>query len=266
MRKQKLKGLWIPAEILLNNDLSDKEKIILSMILYLSDETGSCFASNKYIASIVNVTSDRVSKIVSSLKEKGYVDVNLKYKIDTKEILKDMKLEIPDVLDISDININRLSKKRDEKILEKIIKPKDDVIQSLYKDNIDLHRELSRQAKIIEEAEKYQKERGLIIADNEEMHKQVESIKTEYKEKEFNIEWKYKSKIKGLEKENNYLHRVVDKFYETVEKFIDWICQKFGIGESKELVREFEKETNMYIDPEKQLKKEEREKEWDLEI
>ena len=86
MSKQKLKGLWIPAEILLNNDLSDKEKIILSMILYLSDETGSCFASNKYIVSIVNVTSDRVSKIVSSLKDKGYVDVNLKYKIDTKEI------------------------------------------------------------------------------------------------------------------------------------------------------------------------------------
>ena len=184
----------------------------------------------------------------------------------TKEVLKNMKLELPDVPDITDININRLSKKRDDKILEEIIKPKDDVIQSLYKDNIDLHRELSRQAKIIEEAEKYQKERGLIIADNEEMHKQVESIKTEYKEKEFNIEWKYKSKIKGLEKENNHLHRVVDKFYETVEKFIDWICQKFGIGESKELVREFEKETNMYIDPEKQLKKEEREKEWDLEI
>ena len=86
MSKQRLKGLWIPAEILLNNDLSDKEKIILLMILYLSDETGSCFASNKYIASIVNVTSDRVSKIVSSLKEKGYADVNLKYKIDTKEI------------------------------------------------------------------------------------------------------------------------------------------------------------------------------------
>ena len=57
MRKQKLKGLWIPAEILLNNDLSDKEKIILSMILYLSDETGSCFASNKYIASFFTITT-----------------------------------------------------------------------------------------------------------------------------------------------------------------------------------------------------------------
>ncbi len=77
---QKLKGLWIPAEILLNKDLSDKEKIILSMILYLSEETKNFFASNKYIASIVNVTADRVSKIISSLKKKQYVEVKLKYK------------------------------------------------------------------------------------------------------------------------------------------------------------------------------------------
>lgn len=104
MGKQKLKGLWIPAEILLNADLSDKEKIVLSMILYLSDGTGSCFASNKYIASIVNVTSDRVSKIVSSLKDKGYVDVNLKYKIDTKEI------EERQIIPIAE-SINRYSEK-----------------------------------------------------------------------------------------------------------------------------------------------------------
>lgn len=86
MSKQKLKGLWIPAEILLNEELSDKEKIILSMFLYLSDETGSCFASNKYIASIVNVTSDRVSKIVSSLKKKEFIKVTLKFKLDSKEV------------------------------------------------------------------------------------------------------------------------------------------------------------------------------------
>ena len=104
MSKQKLKGLWIPAEILLNNNLSDKEKIVLSMVLYLSDDTGSCFASNKYIASIVNVTSDRVSKIVSLLKEKGYVDVNLKYKIDTKEI------EERQIIPITE-SINRYSEK-----------------------------------------------------------------------------------------------------------------------------------------------------------
>ena len=58
MKIQKIKGLWIPAEILLDEKLTDKEKFILSMILYLSDETGSCFASNQYIASVVKVTSN----------------------------------------------------------------------------------------------------------------------------------------------------------------------------------------------------------------
>lgn len=86
MNKQKLKGLWIPAEILLNTELTDKEKLILSIILYLTKDNNNCFASNKYIANIVNVTPDRVSKIISSLKNKKYINVKLKYKKDSKEI------------------------------------------------------------------------------------------------------------------------------------------------------------------------------------
>ena len=184
----------------------------------------------------------------------------------TKEKLQNIKLELPNIPDLEDINVNRLSKKRDEKILEEIIKPKDNLINDLYQDNLMLQQELSRQARMVEKAEKYQKEREKIMADNEKMHNQVENIKSEYKEKEFDLEWKYKSKIKSLEKENNHVHKIVDKFYETVEKFIEWVCQKFGIGESKELVRNFEKETNTFIEPEKQLKMEEREKEWDMEV
>ena len=108
---QKLKGLWIPAEILLNEDLSDKEKIILAMILYLSEETKSCFASNKYIANIVNVTHERVSKIISSLKDKGYISVKLKYKTDSKEIEQRQIIPIVE-------NINRYSQKLQEGIEE----------------------------------------------------------------------------------------------------------------------------------------------------
>ena len=113
MSKQKLKGLWIPAEILLNEKLSDKEKIILSIILYLSDETGSCFASNKYIARIVNVTSDRVSKIVSSLKKKEYIEVTLKFKVNSKEV--ESRQIIP-----NKEKINRYSEKYPEGIGENI--------------------------------------------------------------------------------------------------------------------------------------------------
>lgn len=86
MKMQKIKGLWIPAEILLDEKVTDKEKFILFMILYLSDETGSCFASNGYLASIVKVNTNRVSKIISSLKNKKYIQVNLKYKKESKKI------------------------------------------------------------------------------------------------------------------------------------------------------------------------------------
>lgn len=176
-----------------------------------------------------------------------------------------MKLELPDVPDIVDININRLSKKRDEKILEEIIKPKDNLINELYKDNLSLHQELLRQAKIVEKAEKYQNERDKILEDNENLHNEVEQIKKEYKEKEFNIEWKYKSKIKDLEKENRHLHKIIDKFYDTIDKFIHWICEKFDMGSEDSLIRDFQKETNTLLDAKKQIEHEAIEKEWDLE-
>ena len=184
----------------------------------------------------------------------------------TKEILDNMKLELPDVPDITDININRLSKKRDEKILEEIIKPKDNVIQNLYQDNINLHRQLSRQAQVIEEAEKYQKERDNIIADNEKLHDEVDNIKIEYNKKEFEMEWKYTNRINKLEKENNFLHKVVDRFKETIDIFITWICKKFDIGAENNLIRDFERENNISLDAEKQIKHEEREKDLEMEI
>ena len=204
----------------------------------------------------------------------------------TKKILNEIKLELPEVPDITDIS--KFSRKRDEKILEEIIKPKDELIKELYKDNLSLHKELSKQSKVIDEAEKYQKERDAIIADNEKLNNKVKDLENEYKRKsnnldfdyhnrktaleqefqnkEFNIEYKYKSKIRSLEKENNRLHNILNKFYETVDTFISWICHKFGIGESKELVKNFQKDTHTFIDPVKQLEHEEREKECDLEL
>lgn len=86
-----------------------------------------------------------------------------------------------DVLELADIS--RFSIKRDEKILEEIIKPKDDIIKELYNDNLALHRELSKQSRVIKEAEKYQKERDTIIADNKELNNRVNELENEYKEK-----------------------------------------------------------------------------------
>lgn len=183
----------------------------------------------------------------------------------TKEKLQNMKLELPDVPQIDDIKMVRWSKKRDEKILEDIIKPKDDLINKLYENNLQMHQQLLRQAKMVEEAEKYQKERNKIMADNRDLHKQVDNIKSEYKKKEDNLEWKYDYKIRTLEKENSYLHNVIDKFRETIHKFIEWICVNFDIGTGDTLVRDFERETRTCLDGEEQIKREEREKDLEME-
>ncbi len=183
----------------------------------------------------------------------------------TKEKLQNMKLELPDVPEIDDIKMARWSKKRDEKILEDIIKPKDDLINKLYENNLQMHQQLLRQAKLVEEAEKYQKERNKIMADNRDLHKQVDNIKTEYKEKEDKLVWKYDYIISSLEKENSYLHNVIDKFRETIHKFIEWICVNFDMGTGDTLIRDFERENNISLDAEKQIKKEDREKELEME-
>ena len=194
----------------------------------------------------------------------------------TKEQLQNMKLELPDVPDIA--NISKFTRKRDEKILEKIIKPKDDLIANLYQDNINLHRELSRQANAIDEAEKYQKERDSIIYDNKTLNSKVQSLEKEYKlksnnldfdynnrkyeleqefkDKEFEIEYKYKSTIHKLEKENRHLNKVIDKFKTTIEKFINWICKKFDLPSEDEVVRNFEKDYHTFLNAEKQVKHE----------
>ena len=204
----------------------------------------------------------------------------------TKELLENMSLELPKVPELKDMKKVMIG--RDDKILNEIIKPKDNLIKELYRDNLALHKELSKQANIIEEVEKYQNERDKIIADNLELNNTVKHLELEYEkksnrldlnydnrkrelEKEYaeqyiNIEYEYKSQIRKLEKENSKLHKIIDKFYETIDKFIHWICDKFSISEEEDLVRDFEFENNIYFDPEKQIKYEEDlEKEWDLE-
>ena len=95
---------------------------------------------------------------------------------------------------------------------------------------------------------------------------EVEQIKVEYKKKESDIKWKYESKIKSLEKKNNYLKKVVDRFKESIDKFIKWICKKFDMGAENNLIRDFERENNILLDAEKQVKREEREKDLEMEM
>lgn len=70
--KREFKGVWIPKEIFLNDDLSWTERILLIEIDSLDNEEG-CFASNEYLSKFLRVSEITISNAISKLKKKGYV-------------------------------------------------------------------------------------------------------------------------------------------------------------------------------------------------
>ena len=195
----------------------------------------------------------------------------------TKELLKSIKLELPETPDIKDFK--KIMLNRDEKIKNEIIKPKDDLIKKLYNENISLHKELSRQTTIIDKAEKFEKEQKYLLNYNTELKVKCRNLELDFSNKEKELKYKYEHEtykidsqyqkiINKLESENNYLKKVIERFKITVQKFISWVCHKFSAPSEDSLIRDFEKETYINFDIEKQLntRKYEREKENNLEL
>ena len=86
MSKLNLKGLWIPIEVMMDKSLSDKEKIIYSLIIFLSQDNGCCYCANKTISELLDISITQVSKLINSLKEKGYINTEITYKENSKQV------------------------------------------------------------------------------------------------------------------------------------------------------------------------------------
>lgn len=69
------KGVWIPKEIWLAEDLTPIEILVLTEIQSLDNGEG-CTASNSYLAGFFGVTRQRISQIISSLKDKEYIKIS----------------------------------------------------------------------------------------------------------------------------------------------------------------------------------------------
>ena len=74
--ERSFKGIWIPKEIWLSKELSLQEKVFLVEIDSLDNEDG-CFASNAYFGDFFGLSNGRVSQVIKSLNEKGYITVTL---------------------------------------------------------------------------------------------------------------------------------------------------------------------------------------------
>jgi len=70
------KGIWIPKDIWLSEELSLIEKVLFVEIHSLDNERG-CFASNKYFAEFFGLHPRRIAEHIAALKEKGFVTVTI---------------------------------------------------------------------------------------------------------------------------------------------------------------------------------------------
>ena len=83
---KEFKGVWIPYEIFINKKVTDKEKFVYLMIIFLSKKN-ECTISNAYICNLLNICNVQVSRIINSLKKKGYINTKIIYKENSKEIV-----------------------------------------------------------------------------------------------------------------------------------------------------------------------------------
>ena len=72
MEDRDFKGVWIPKEIWLDKSLSALDKIILVEIDSLDKKNG-CYASNQHFAEFCQCSESAVTKSISKLKSKGYI-------------------------------------------------------------------------------------------------------------------------------------------------------------------------------------------------
>ena len=73
------KGVWIPKQLWMNKELTWTEKFLFLEIDSLA-QYGECFASNDHFAEFLNVKTRQIQNILTSLKNKGLIKIQLIYR------------------------------------------------------------------------------------------------------------------------------------------------------------------------------------------
>lgn len=78
----------IPANVRYDSDLPANAKLLYGEITCLCSEKGCCWAKNDYFANLYGVSKSTISRWISLLVKKGYIEIEIEYKEGTKEIVK----------------------------------------------------------------------------------------------------------------------------------------------------------------------------------
>lgn len=172
---------------------------------------------------------------------------------DTQKTLNDITLDLPNVPNIKDVKARFFN--RDEQIQKEIIEPKDKLIEQLYVDNVKLHKELSKQAYLVDMASKYKEENSYLWNENNKLNQKCSDIEFESSYKIERIEIKFRKELNFFKTRTNQLEKALKEWSEAIQLFAIFICKIVGIPFTDTLIKEFEKKHGICFDFEKQMKK-----------
>ncbi len=129
----------------------------------------------------------------------------------TKKVLENITLKLPETPQVS--NIKKVMLNRNEKIFEKIIKPKDKLILKLHKENLALNKESSKQVNTVDFAENFKEDYINMTEKNvnlklsntllkEQLENKEKELELKFESKAYNMEYQYKKQINKLKQEN----------------------------------------------------------------
>jgi len=90
----------LTADIRYNQNITDSEKILFSELTALANKNGYCHASNKYFASIYNVSTRTIQNRLKKLKDHGFIKIELEYYPQSKRV-QTRKIYISNTTDAS---------------------------------------------------------------------------------------------------------------------------------------------------------------------
>lgn len=116
----------IPTEVMLSKTLSSTAKIVYGLISSLTNEKGYCWASNKYIGDLLNLSESQISRVIGELAEERLL---------ISDVERNYKRKIQLVIKIG--GYAKIARGYAENSKGGTQKPQDNNIKEYYKDNID---------------------------------------------------------------------------------------------------------------------------------
>lgn len=76
----------IPANVRYDEEITSNAKLLYAEITALCNEKGYCWATNEYFSKLYKVSKTSISKWISQLEKKGYIQTEIIYKEGSKQI------------------------------------------------------------------------------------------------------------------------------------------------------------------------------------